>query len=308
MKEEDKLLKEAQKHYHREGGQYEAIRLYKILLEKYPDNIEAWSDLAAMQYDILDFDNAIRSSHKMLSLDPENSWNTELFLTKLKLLRKFKFVPPNLYLDEETREAHEIKELEGEFSLFEQIEKYSYKLLDLYKDNLKKVYELNFTFSFTLIEFGKYHEGLSCLNRALELKDYRVLKRRNPLPDIYNWMSTAYLGLKDYKNALKHLDMAFENGLDEYVYLKKADIYNEMGNMEMHNQIIEDFIKIVDDKIRTKPETAYISQKINAILKLGDTTRAEKALNDFEVLKPFDERTLKIIEEKKALINNKKSP
>lgn len=307
MTEEKKMLKDAQRHYNIEGGQFEAIRLYKLLLEKYPSNVEALNDLAVLQYDVLDFDNAIKSSHKLLALAPDNPWNTEGFLTKLKLLRKFKFVAPNLYLDEETKEAHEIKELEGEFSLFEQIEKFSYTLLDLYKDNFKKVYEINFSLAIDLIDYGKFKDGLVCLNKALELKEYRTLIRRNPVPQIYNLMSTAYLGLKDYENALLYLDYAFDNGLDEYVYLKKAVIHKEMGDLKMHDQVIEEFITIVDDKINTKPETAYILQKISALIQLNNLDRAEIALNDFQVLKPYDDRTIRIIDEQKILINNKKA-
>lgn len=303
---EQELYKIANKFYHSEGSELDAIKHYRILLNFYPNSLEGWADIATMQYSIADYDESIKSSKRMLDIDPLNSWNTNVFLTRLSLLKKFKFEEPNIYLDEITKEAFKITELEGSQSLCNTLIKYTKIILNLEKDNLKKQYSLNLKLATTLISYERFEQALLHLKNAIELKEHRPL-RRDPTPQIYSWMSSAYLGLKNYSKSIECMDLAFKSGLDEFGLLKKADIYKSQNDIDSFKDTIEEFIIIIDRKIKTAPEAAYINQKITAFLKLKDYTRAEQTLSNFEVLKPYTEYQIKNIEEKTQLIKKEKT-
>jgi len=303
---EKELYQIANKFYHKEGAELDAIDSYKKLLDSYPNNIDGWADLSTMQYSICDYDAAIRSSFQMIELDKTNSWNIKNFVTKLNLLQKLTFAEPDLYLDESTKEVFKISELTGKSSLCNLIEKYTLKLIELEPNNLKNNYKYYFSLGRMLIKDNRFVEAINHLNKAFELKEHKI-GRIDDTPNIYNWISTAYVGLKNFPKAIEYIDFAFKSGLDEFQMLKKADIYLEKGDEMLYEKTIEDFIKIVEEKMSTRPETAYVNQKINALLKLKQYSRAENALQDFEVLKPYNDYTKQNIQRIKKQIKEEKN-
>lgn len=303
---EKELYQIANKFYHKEGAELDAIANYKKLLESYPNNIDGWADLSTMQYSICDYDASIRSSIKMIELDRTHSWNIKNFVTKLNLLKKLTFSEPDLYLDESTREAFKISELTGKSSLCDLIEKYTLKLIELEPNNLKNNYKYHFSLATMLIKNNRFNNAINHLNRAFELKEHKV-GRIDDTPNIYNWISTAYAGLRNFPKAIECIDLAFESGLDEFQMLKKADIYLEKGDEVLYERTIEEFIKIAEKKMSTKPEPAYVNQKITALLKLKQYSRAENALQDFEALKPYNDYAKQNIQRIKKQIEEEKN-
>ena len=303
---EKELYKMANELYHKKGAELDAIANYKKLLDSYPNNVDGWADLSTMQYSICDYDASIRSSFKMIELDKPNSWNIKNFVTKLNLLQKLTFAEPDLYLDESTKEAFKISELTGKSSLCNLIEKYTLKLIELEPNNLKNNYKYHFSLARMLIKNNRFNDAINHLNKAFELKEHKV-GRINDTPNIYNWISTAYVGLKNFPKAIEYIDLAFASGLDEFQMLKKADIYLEKGDEILYEKTIEDFIKIAEEKMSTKPEAAYVNQKITALLKLKKYSRAKSALQDFEVLKPYNDYTKENIQRIKKQIEEEKN-
>lgn len=303
---EKELYKVANEFYHKKGAELDAIASYKKLLDSYPNNLDGWADLSTIQYSICDYDASIRSSLKMIELDETNSWNIKNFVTKLKLLQKLKFSEPNLYLDESTKEAFKITSLTGKSSLCDRIEKYTLKLIELEPNNLKNNYKYYFSLAIMLVKNDRFNNAINHLNKAFELKEHKV-GGIDDTANLYNWKSTAYVGLGDFTKAIEYIDLALESGLDEFQMLKKADIYLEKGDEVLFERTIEDFIKLAEEKISTKPETAYINQKITALLKLKQYSRAENALKDFEVLKPYNDYTKKNIQRVKKQIEEEKN-
>lgn len=303
---EKELYKIANEFYHKKGAELEAIANYKKLLDSYPNNIDGWADLSSMQYSICDYDASIRSSFKMIELDKTNSWNIKNFVTKLNLLQKLTFAEPDLYLDELTKEAFKISELTGKSSLCDLIEKYTLKLIELEPNNLKNNYKFHFSLARMLIKNNRFKNAINHLNRAFELKEHKV-GRIDDTPNIYNWISTAYLGLRNFQKAIEYIDLAFASGLDEFQMLKKADIYLEQGDEVLYERTIEDFIKIAEKKMSTKPETAYVNQKITALIKLKKYSRAENSLQDFEIFKPYNDYIKQNIQQLKKQIEEKKN-
>jgi len=302
---EKELYQRANEFYRKKGAELDAIANYKKLLESYPNNIDGWADLSTMHYSICDYDASIRSSFKMIELDRTNTWNIKNFVTKLNSLQKLTFSEPDLYLDGSTKEAFKISELTGKSSLFNLIEKYTLKLIELEPNNLKNNYKYHFSLARMLIKNNKFNNAVNHLNRAFELKEHKA-GNIDDTPNIYNWISTAYLGLRNFVKAIEYIDLALANGLDEFQMLKKADIYLEKGDKTLYEKTIEDFIKIAEEKMSTKPETAYVNQKITALLKLKQFSRAENALQDFEVLKPYSDYTKQNIQRLKKQIEEEK--
>lgn len=305
MKEKE-LYKIANEFYHKKGAELDAIANYKKLLDSFPNNVDGWADLSTMQYSICDYDASIRSSFKMIELDKTNSWNIKNFVTKLNLLQKLTFAEPDLYLDESTKEAFKIGELTGKSSLCNLIEKYTLKLIELEPNNLKNNYKYHFSLARMLIKNNRFNDAINHLNKAFELKEHKV-GRIDDTPNIYNWISTAYVGLKNFPKAIEYIDLAFASGLDEFQMLKKADIYLEKGDEILYEKTIEDFIEIAEEKMSTKPEAAYLNQKITALLKLKKYSRAKSALHDFEVLKPYNDYTKENIQRIKKQIEEEKN-
>ncbi len=303
---EKELYQIANEFYHKEGAELDAIANYKKLLDSYPNNVDGWADLSTMQYSICDYDASIRSSFRMIELDKTNSWNIKNFVTKLNLLQKLTFAEPDLYLDELTKEAFKISELTGESSLCNLIEKYTLKLIELEPNNLKNNYRYHFSLGRMLIVNNRFNDAINHLNKAFKLKEHKT-GRIDDTPNIYNWISTAYVGLKNFSKAIEYIDLAFESGLDEFQMLKKADIYLEKGDKNLYESTIEEFIKIAEEKMSTNPETAYVNQKITALIKLKQYSRAENTLQDFEVLKPYDDYTKQNLERVKKQIEEEKN-
>jgi len=277
---EEELYKKGEKLYHSKGKEHKAIEVYKQLIELYPSNINGWRDISAMYYSIGDFDNAISSSRKLLSLKNSETYDIENHLTRLTLISRYTFSEPNIFLDEQNRIAYEINEI-GSFSeLFLEIEKYNLTLIDVFNEDYKKLNRIFNSLANTCIRFNKYEKAIIYLNKVLEFQDYGRVK----IHTIYNRLSLAFKGLKNFDLALENIDIAFKNGLDDYKLLTKAEIYEEKGDEKMFKFTLKDLLNRIQIKLIEKPEPAYIFQKINVLKKLNDKQQLSIVIKDFDLI------------------------
>lgn len=305
MSEEESLYKKAYKYYSK-GKELDAISSYKLLLEKYPLNVNGWSEMATMQYEICDYDQAIISSKKAIQLEPENSLHLNNYITRLSLLKKLTFESPNLYLNESTKEAFKIDQLTGINTLYDEIENYTKKYIELNKDKPSYVHSAYRRIGNNAIRIGQFEKGIKYLKIALTLKDHRK-NRSDPTPSILLQISNGYLGLKDFNLAHKYIDEGFVNGLDDFCLLKKANIYKQQSLNKDHDSTIKEFIKRVNSKLQTNPESAYFNQKIKALLEIKNYTQAEKTLLEYEVLMPYSPYEIENLEKQRILIEKEKT-
>lgn len=278
---EEELYKKGEKLYHSRGKELKAIEVYKQLIDLYPENINGWRDISSMYYSIEDFDNAILSSRKVLSLNDSEIYDIENHLTRLTLISRYTFSKPNIYLDEQKKVAYEINAISSFNDLFLEIEKHNLSLIEILNGDYKKLNKIFNSFANTCIRFKYYEKAITALNRTLELHDYGRVK----IHTIYNRLSLAFLGLKEYDLALENIDIAFNNGLDDYQLVSKAEIYKQKGDQKEFEIILKDLLNRIQVKLIDKPEPAYIFQKINVLKKLKDKQQLKTVIKDFDLIK-----------------------
>lgn len=284
---EEELYKKGQKLYHSRGKENKAIEVYKELINLYPNNIDGWRDISAMYYSIGDFDNAIPSSRKVLSLSNSETYDIENHLTRLTLISRYSFSEPNMYLDEQKKVAYQINTITSFKDLFLEIEKCNLSLIQIFNNDNKKLNKIFNSFANTCIRFKYYEKAINALNKVIELQDYGRVK----IHTVYNRLSLAFVGLKKYDLALENIDIALNNGLEDFKLISKAEIYKQKGDLKKFEKTLTDLLSKIQIKLMEKPEPAYIFQKISVLKKLEDKEKLAVVIKDFDLIKNNNEYT-----------------
>ena len=125
--------------------------------------------------------------------------------------------------------------------------------------------------------------------------DLRTLICRKSYPDTFR-------GIKINSKLGKRLAAGFK---DEILY--PLILAGWSASDENKRERFLGHIKIAEKKMSTKPEPAYVNQKITALLKLKQYSRAENALQDFEALKPYNDYAKQNIQRIKKQIEEEKN-
>ena len=281
----NELFSKGEKLYHSKGKEYEAIEAFKLLLEKYPDHINGLTYLSTMQTEICDFDGAIKSINQAESIEPDNFAIKEQKLLLLKTVSKFTF-SDKYYLDEKTRECHEILSYSDYSLLLSDLNKLLYSLLDHYKSNERKKNRYLWNLAHNERKIGNNKAAIELLKQNIESipSKYNDDRRRRELANLQREIASNYIDQKQFDLGLDFLHQAFENGLDDFKRTMIADVYKQMGDESKFKETLQDLLDTINEKLETKPEPAYIFQKFAIYKKLQKGLETKELLLDFDLI------------------------
>jgi tetratricopeptide (TPR) repeat protein len=285
---EEQLLKQAEHYYFQEGKELDAIAAFKELLSKYPGNVEGWSYLATMQNKITDFDGAIQSINTAIEIQPKNYGIIDQKCTILSLISRFP-AEGQIYFDQQTREAHEIKTYASKKQLLEDLIDVTGKLLALEDCKATDKYMHLRGLAFAYREIREHQQAIECLNRAIGLLPEKFNQKRKDreLANLHREISTNYVESGDLQNGIYFLNKAFDLGLDDFNRIMLFEIYKSLGEKEKSEAVLADLLERINKKFEAAPESAYIVQKI-AVLKLQRNINGLKTVvEQFEKLEPL---------------------
>ncbi len=289
---EQELFTVAESFCGQEGKEVNAILAFKSLLKEYPANIDGWTHLATMQNKIADFDEAISSIDKALQLDPDNAWTINQKCTILSLISRFTS-EGQVYLNQQTREAYEIKRYASKTDLLLDLISVVEKLIELEGTNERKklTYLWKLAHNYRAVNNNQAAIGHLLAAKNSIPKEYVGSRKSRELANIYREMASNYLELKEYKKAIARLNDALDNGLDDYKRMMLADIYEEMQNYKQSKLVLHDLITRIDSKLKEAPEPAFISQKVAVLKRLADKAALRNVLRHFDVIPstPYNE-------------------
>lgn len=291
---ESELYKKAINFYHQKGNELNAIEAFKNLLKVNPNNLDSWTHLAIMQNQIADFDGAIKSINRAIRIDPLNSWTIQQKCIILSQISRFAS-EGQMYFDEDTKEAHEIKSFNSKFDLYKGLDESLIKVIDLEKDNERILYNYSWKLihnKFKLDEFKQAIELLVILKEKVPLK-YSANKRERELRNIESAITKNLIGLKKFDEAIIHLKRSMKNTNDNYfVGLNLADIYSTINEPENRKKILIELLKSNEKNLIVKPGLVYLSRKFELLEKLGKPNQMEEIIRDLNLIKNQNEFTL----------------
>jgi len=292
---EQELLKKAIDYYHQEGQELNAIQAFKELLEVFPNNINGWTHLATMQHKITDFDGAIVSINKAIDVDPGNANTVKQKGIILSLIARFSS-EGQMYFDEQTKEAHEVKSFESKFDLQKDLDETLSKLIDLEKENERVLYNYLWQFVNNKFNIGEHEEAINILSN-LKTKmpgKYRPERRIRELQNIEAGITKNLIALKRYEEAIMRLNETMKTVSDNYfVGLTLADVYSAIGNETEKRKVLIELLESNNEKLRKSPELAYLSRKFEIMKLLERPEEMEEIISDFDLIENQNEFTIK---------------
>ena len=303
---EQELFKKATDFYHQEGQELNAIEAFKDLLKLFPNNLDGWRHLATMQNKITDFDEAIKSINKAVQIAPNNSWTIQQKCTILSLISRFPS-EGQMYFNEKTREAHEIKTYLSKKELQRDLDKSIFNVIQLEKENKRVNHQYSWKLvhsKFNLKEHEKAIDILSNLKNRIP-ENYNQDRRNRELQNIETHITKNLIGLKRYKEAIARLEEAMKNQDDNYFTgMTLIDVYTETKNEINREKVLVELLKSNDKKIKDKPELAFFSRKFEILKMLEMPNQMEEINRDFELIKNQNDYIFKRIIEIKEKIKN----
>jgi len=288
-------LKEiADSFYRRKGKELNAIDAYSKLLDQFPNNAEAWSSLSSMQMQIGDYDNSIKSINIAIDKDPNNSFYSEQKLTLLSAISRLNF-SEGYYLNEQTKEAFKIDSYTDNSKLYIDIcQIIERQLLSMKENNLLK-FRLQWKYALNLKKTGNLNKTVSQLKLLKESipNDFTNERKNRELAQIYREIGTNYFSLNQIDTGKSEFFKAFELGLDDYYRLGLAKLYQSNGKKEEAKEELHKLIVNLNEKLKSKPEVAFIIQKFEAYKLLSDESGIAKILSEFKKLEPLTENQKK---------------
>ncbi len=305
MKEQE-LYKKAIDFYYKEGKELNAIGAFKNLLELFPNNLDAWTHLATMQNKITDFDGAIESINQAVKLAPNHSRTIQQKCTILSHISKFPS-EGQMYFNEQTREAHEIKSYKSKNELRNDLDKSISNVIQLEKENERILHQYSWQLvhsKFNLSEYEKAIDILSILKSRIPA-NYNLDRRKRELQNIENHITKNLIGLKKYEEVIARLEERMKNQDDNYFTgISLIDVYTETKNEEGKEKVLVELLKSNDEKIKEKPNLVFLSRKFGILKRLGRPDQMEEIIKGFELIKNQNEFTFKRINEIKEKIKN----
>lgn len=302
---ENELLAIAIDLYHKEGKELDAIQAFKELLKDYPQNLDGWTHLSTIQNNIADFDGAIESINHAIKIDPNNSWTIQQKCTTLSLISKFSS-EGQMYFNENTKEAYEIKSFNSKVDLFQDLNKSITKVIQLEEGNEKKKYDYSWKLANNKNKLGQFENAIEILTKLKKQipKTISSSKKENEITKIENGITKNLIGLKKYEEVIKRLKKSLENQSDDYfIGIQLAEIYSEINDTNSEENTLQKVLQNNDKKLREKPELAFLSRKFEILKKLNRQDKMKEVISDFELIENQNEFTITRKNEIKKKIN-----
>lgn len=303
---EQELFKKATNFYHQEGKELEAIHAFKDLLKLFPNNLEGWRHLGTMQYKTTDFDEAIKSINKAIQIEPNNSWTIQQKCTKLSLISRFPS-EGQMYFNEQTREAYEIKTYLSKKELQIDLDKSILNVIQFEKENKRVNHQYSWKLvhsKFNLKEHEKAIDILSNLKNKIP-ENYNQDRKNRELQNIETHITKNLIGLKRYKEAISRLEEDMKNQDDNYfTAMTLIDVFTEIKDDKHREKILIGLLKSTDLKIKEKTELFLLSRKFEVLKLLERPNQMEEINRDLDLIKKQNEHTVKRINEIKEKIKN----
>ena len=236
-----------------------AGEIYKEIINRYPDEVEAYRGLGFVQDWLEDYSSAILSFEKALELDPHSYWTVEGLSRVHRTLKNYKQAKiitenyvslrpndPNAHLllassyrdikeyDQALKECQIALELKSDFWLvymtfgdiylrmrqYEKAREAFKKMGNIGGVNVK-VYSLR-NLAESYFTEGRFAEGFKCLKETLEMQHKR--EKSGHANDLH-WIGSYYLDLNEPDSALKYFEKVKSFEPDYYDGLAVAVIY-----------------------------------------------------------------------------------
>jgi len=252
---------------HKSGKLNEAKTLYKKLLNKFPQNVTALTNLGAIEFQQGKFNKAIKIIEQSLKIKPDQPFAHNNLGNALKELKRFDDALTSYnhaielkpdYADAYFNRATILKELyrlDDALTSFDRAIELRPDYADAYNNR-----------GITLIELKRLDDALVNFDRAIELKPSYA--------DTYNNRGIALQKLKRLDEALKNFDRAVELKPD-YI-----DAYNNRGFTLKELKRPDEELANYDREILLKPNHANIHFKRASVLK--ELKRFDEALVSYD--------------------------
>jgi tetratricopeptide (TPR) repeat protein len=286
---EQQLFKQAENYYFQEGKELKAIEAFKELLRQYPRNVDGWTHLSTIQNKVTDFDGAIKSINMAIEIKPKDTWIINQKCTILSLIAKFP-AEGQIYFDQQTREAHEIKTYASKRLLLEDLIRELTKLIESEECKAADKYSHLWRLAFSSRQINENRQAINYLIKAVELipEKYNEKRKDQERANLYREISTNYVDLEDYQNTITYLNKAFDFGLDDFNRIKLFEAYKKQGEMQKGDEVLADLQKRIDSKFESAPEGAYIVQKVEVLKLRNDINGLKTIVKQFEKLEPLN--------------------
>jgi len=284
-------LKEiADSFYRQKGKELNAIEAYGKLIDQFPNNAEAWSSLSSMQMQIGDYDNSIKSINNAIEIDSDNAFYTKQKLTLLSSISRLNF-SEGYYLNEQTKEAFKIDSYTNNSKLYIDICQIIEKQLSSMKEKNLLRFRLQWKYALNLKKTGNIDETINQLQLVKENipVDFSQDRKNRELAQIHREIGANYFTLNQIETAKSEFKKAFELGLDDYYRLDLAKYYQSKGNDKNAAEELQKLITNLNEKLKSKPEVAFIIQKFEAYKLLSDESGIAEILSEFNNLEPLTE-------------------
>lgn len=317
MKSEKELFDKAEKLYHGYSKTRfpVAVKAFSDLLELYPDNGEAWSMKSTMQSSMFDYDGALYSIDKAISLDSDNHSFWEIKYLLLSKLYRYEYDSitftdtkknKNFTIqyfsgkDDFTTKYLDLLNTFGKLSSDGNTSKYScYKSIGrIHKENEKYEEAIE---AFELCEKYEeiYYEKLQKSMAKIGRKRNRAARHRNN----HLHISQCYEKLGNLDEALSSIEKYcsdLEKG--DFRWIHKARILLNSGFKKDADKLYLEVIEGADVKYIETDDDCYVFHQSTAYCEMGDYQKAKdvllllesKALNNERVRKSLAEKISEI--------------
>ena len=163
----DELFEIGEKLYHDGSKVQEAIIAFKELVNSFPKHANGWQYLSTMYYENAEFDKWLNAIDTAILIEPNNIWFKEIRLTSLSLLAKFSYQKPNFFKDV-TKEYYAITSFQDEKEIQLELLKSIEELLELNRDNPKKVYDYNMKLGHLKRKLQRFEDAINHFSFALK--------------------------------------------------------------------------------------------------------------------------------------------
>lgn len=305
MKTAEQLFDLAKKLYHTEGKEYEAIDAFKTLLSSFPNHIQGLENMSTMQCKVCDFDGALDSIDAAISFEPENPdlWHHKSLT--LNLIEHFTY-SSSYFLDEQTRECHEIKRFDTQEKLRIELLETINKQLTFFPLTYWTRPNLVYSKGIVLKSLKKYDEAIDTLKSSIPLfQNVEKKPRMNPISGVYMQIAQIYREKKDLKSAIENYDLAIAEGAGEIILTHKANAYKEFGDLVTANKLFDEFIILASDQFEKTKDAAYCFQILGVYESLAKFNAAIDVLDKLDQLENKREYLIDRIAKKRKELNEK---
>ncbi len=305
MKSEKELFEKAKKIYHQysESRYPKAIKAFQELLELYPNNIKGWSMLSTMQSSIHLYDDAIYSIGRAIELDKSD---IKLLNQKIILLNRINYLEyrNSKFIDKKSGNEYTIQSFSNKEELLREIANTCEEQIKVVKEDYYNLGDILETKAAIQADLELWQAAIDTYNKAIEFYiKYEGGGSTDEVEHCLFSIAQVYEKQEDYAMAIKFYDKAMEAKYKEILLTHKARVLAKMNNIEESEQVYNDFIKIVNQKLENTLDSAYMFQIADVYSKRNLTKEAydvlvswESKVRDYKGLKErIEERKLELM-------------